>query len=152
MSSIPTSPEGRALTPRHAPLGRCRGRVVRRVRRDPRGAVHLGRCDTHPRPRARPRTTRRPTWTLAPPAPVAMRSGWDVGEPQQRPVLLVNPRSGGGKAARVGLIERARERGIGVIVLRPGDSLPALVDQAVADGADVLGVAGGDGSLAVVAA
>jgi diacylglycerol kinase family enzyme len=39
-----------------------------------------------------------------------------------------------------------------VIVLRPGDRLPALVDQAVADGADALGVAGGDGSLAVVAA
>ena len=42
--------------------------------------------------------------------------------------------------------------GIDVIVLRPGDRLPALVDQAVANGADALGVAGGDGSLAVVAA
>jgi diacylglycerol kinase family enzyme len=35
---------------------------------------------------------------------------------------------------------------------RPGDSLAALVHQAVANGADALGVAGGDGSLAVVAA
>jgi diacylglycerol kinase family enzyme len=70
----------------------------------------------------------------------------------QRPVLFVNPRSGGGKAARARLPERARERGIDVVVLGPGDNLPALVDQAVADGADALGVAGGDGSLAVAAA
>jgi diacylglycerol kinase family enzyme len=77
---------------------------------------------------------------------------WAFADPPQRPVLFVNPRSGGGKAAHVGLAERARERGIEVIVLRPGDRLPALVDQAVANGADALGVAGGDGSLAVVAA
>lgn len=70
----------------------------------------------------------------------------------QRPVLFVNPRSGGGKAARAGLAERARERGIDAIVLQTGDSLAAVVAGAVADGADVLGVAGGDGSLAVVAA
>ena len=67
-------------------------------------------------------------------------------------MLFVNPRSGGGKATHAGLAERARERGIGVIVLRHGDSLSALVDQAVEDGADALGIAGGDGSLAVVAA
>ena len=79
-------------------------------------------------------------------------SGFRAADRPRRPVLFVNPRSGGGKATRDGLAERARERGIDVIVLRPGDSLPALVDQAVADGADALGVAGGDGSLAVVAA
>jgi diacylglycerol kinase family enzyme len=69
-----------------------------------------------------------------------------------RPVLFVNPRSGGGKAERAALADRARERAIDVIVLGVGDSLPALVDRAVSDGADALGVAGGDGSLAVVAA
>ena len=69
-----------------------------------------------------------------------------------RPVLFVNPRSGGGKAERAGLAEQARERGIEAVVLSPGDSLAALVDRAVADGADALGIAGGDGSLAVVAA
>jgi diacylglycerol kinase family enzyme len=79
-------------------------------------------------------------------------SAWAAADPPQRPVLFVNPRSGGGKAARARLPERARERGIDVVVLRPGDNLPALVDQAVADGADALGVAGGDGSLAVAAA
>jgi diacylglycerol kinase family enzyme len=69
-----------------------------------------------------------------------------------RPVLFVNPRSGGGRAERADLAERARQRGIDAIVLGPGDSLPTLVEAAVARGADALGVAGGDGSLAVVAA
>ena len=75
-----------------------------------------------------------------------------TGEPPGRPVLFVNPRSGGGKAARARLAERARERGIAVVVLQAGDDLAALVGVAVEDGADALGVAGGDGSLAVVAA
>jgi diacylglycerol kinase family enzyme len=67
------------------------------------------------------------------------------------PVLFINPRSGDGKAARAGLAERARERRIDVIVLGPDANLPRLADEAVARGADMLGVAGGDGSLAVVA-
>jgi diacylglycerol kinase family enzyme len=79
-------------------------------------------------------------------------SGSKAADPPQRPVLFVNPRSGGGKAARGGLAEQARERGIDTIVLHPGDDLAALVRRAVEAGADALGVAGGDGSLAVVAA
>jgi diacylglycerol kinase family enzyme len=67
-------------------------------------------------------------------------------------VLFVNQRSGGGAARRAGVVERARDRGIEVVVLDPGASLATLVDQAVAGGADALGMAGGDGSLAVVAA
>jgi diacylglycerol kinase family enzyme len=81
-----------------------------------------------------------------------MRSGWEAAELPQRPVLFVNPKSGGGKAERAGLAERARERGIDVVVLRPGDDVAALVRDAVEDGADALGVAGGDGSLSIVAA
>jgi diacylglycerol kinase family enzyme len=69
----------------------------------------------------------------------------------QRPVLFLNPRSGGGRAERAGLAERARERGIHVVGLRAEQSLAALVQEAVAEGADALGVAGGDGSLAIVA-
>ena len=38
-----------------------------------------------------------------------------------------------------------------MVVLRPGQHLAELVDEAVAGGADALGVAGGDGSLGVVA-
>ena len=53
---------------------------------------------------------------------------------------------------RAGVAERARERGIEVIVLSPGQNLAALVGEVVARGADALGVAGGDGSLAVVVA
>jgi diacylglycerol kinase family enzyme len=80
------------------------------------------------------------------------QSGCHGADRPRRPVLFVNPKSGGGKATRAGLSERARELGVNVIVLRPGDDLAALVDDAVARGADALGSAGGDGSLAVVAA
>ena len=73
-------------------------------------------------------------------------------DPPQRPVLFVNPRSGGGKAARAAVAERARERGIETVIFTPGQDLEALAREAVANGADALGVAGGDGSLAVVAA
>jgi diacylglycerol kinase family enzyme len=80
-----------------------------------------------------------------------MRVAGEAAARPQRPALFVNPKSGGGKAARAGVAERARELGIDVIVLRPGDSLAAMVGQAVEGGADALGIAGGDGSLAVVA-
>ena len=80
------------------------------------------------------------------------RYGWRAVDPSRQPVLFVNPRSGGGKAAQAGLVERARERGINAVVLGPRHDLAALVAEAVADGADALGMAGGDGSLAVVAA
>ena len=84
--------------------------------------------------------------------PRLSRHGWRVAKPARRPVLFVNPRSGGGKAAEAGLAERARERGIHTLLLGPHDDLAALVEEAVADAADALGMAGGDGSLAVVAA
>jgi diacylglycerol kinase family enzyme len=66
-------------------------------------------------------------------------------------MLLVNPGSGDGRADRAALVDEARKRAIAVKVLRPGQLLAALVEEAVADGADALGIAGGDGSLAVVA-
>ena len=76
--------------------------------------------------------------------------GRPVG-PAARPVLLMNPRSGGGKVERFGLVEEARRRGIEPVVLAPGDDLLRLAEAAVADGADVIGTAGGDGSQALVA-
>jgi diacylglycerol kinase family enzyme len=66
-------------------------------------------------------------------------------------VLLMNPRSGGAKVDRFHLIDEARRRGIEPMVLREGDDLRALAETAVAQGADVLGMAGGDGSQALVA-
>lgn len=80
------------------------------------------------------------------------RYGWSQVDPPRQPVLFVNQRSGGGAAGRARVTERARDRGIEVVVLDPGQSLVTLVEQAVAGGADALGMAGGDGSLAVVAA
>jgi diacylglycerol kinase family enzyme len=71
--------------------------------------------------------------------------------PTVRPVLLMNPRSGGGKVERFHLVQEARRRGIEPVVLGPGDDLRQLAEQAVAGGADVLGMAGGDGSQALVA-
>ena len=87
-----------------------------------------------------------------PSTPMSAASGWRPVDPPRRPVLFVNPRSGGGKAARADLAERARERGVEAVILDPGQDLAALARGAAAGGADALGVAGGDGSLAVVAA
>ncbi len=80
------------------------------------------------------------------------RYGWRPVDPPRRPVLFVNERSGGGRAARTAVAEHARERGIDVVVLDATQSLRELVRAAIAERADALGVAGGDGSLAVVAA
>jgi diacylglycerol kinase family enzyme len=65
--------------------------------------------------------------------------------------LIVNLKSGGGKAERFQLVAQARRRGVEPIVLQRGDDLLALAEEAVAHGADVIGMAGGDGSQALVA-
>ena len=82
----------------------------------------------------------------------SVRDGWRPADPPERPILFVNPKSGDGTAVRAALADRARERGIEVTVLDANQRLAALVGEAVAGGADALGMAGGDGSLAVVAA
>jgi diacylglycerol kinase family enzyme len=66
-------------------------------------------------------------------------------------VLIINLKSGGGKAERFDLAAEARRRGIEPIVLQPGDDLLELAEGAIARGADVVGMAGGDGSQALVA-
>jgi diacylglycerol kinase family enzyme len=66
-------------------------------------------------------------------------------------VLIMNLKSGGGKAERFDLAAEARRRGIEPIVLQPGDDLLELAEDAVARGAQVIGMAGGDGSQALVA-
>ena len=68
----------------------------------------------------------------------------------ERPVLFINPRSGDGTAAR--LADHARSLGVECVVFSTEDDLGALAMDAAAAGADALGIAGGDGSLAVVAA
>ena len=88
----------------------------------------------------------------APRLSTLMSRGWRPVEPPRRPVLFVNPRSGDGAATRNRVVERARERGVEAVTLGPGDDLRTRVLEVVADGADALGMAGGDGSLADVAA
>lgn len=78
--------------------------------------------------------------------------GWTPADVPKRPVLFINPSSGGGKAARAEVTDRARERGVEVVLMTSDRDPAALAREAVARGADALGVAGGDGSLAVVAA
>ena len=66
-------------------------------------------------------------------------------------VLIVNLKSGGGKVEQHHLVEHCHQRGVEVVVLRPGDDLEQLARAAIDAGADVIGMAGGDGSQAVVA-
>src|SRR3954452_5413467 len=82
-----------------------------------------------------------------------------VGMPERpapaagRPFLIMNPRSGGGKVGRFGLAERATDLGAEVALLDgPGQvDVAELARRAVAEGTDLLGVAGGDGTQALVA-
>lgn len=67
--------------------------------------------------------------------------------------LVMNPRSGGGKVVKFDLQRKAEELGAEVALLEgPGPvDVDALTRQAVERGADLLGVAGGDGTQALVA-
>jgi diacylglycerol kinase family enzyme len=66
-------------------------------------------------------------------------------------VLIMNLKSGGGKAERFHLADECEKRGIEPVILRPGDDLLKLAEGAIDRGADVIGMAGGDGSQALVA-
>jgi len=87
--------------------------------------------------------------------PVTADPGMPAREapPPQRAFLIMNPRSGGGKVAKFGLKQKAEALGAEVALLEgPGQvDVAALARKAVADGADLLGVAGGDGTQALVA-
>ena len=73
--------------------------------------------------------------------------------PVAHPFIVMNPRSGGGKVVRFDLANKAKALGAEVSVLDgPGYvDVAALVRDAVDRGADLLGVAGGDGTQALVA-
>ncbi len=78
-------------------------------------------------------------------------SGFVPVDAARRPVLFINPTSGRGKAQRARLADLARERGIEPVTLAQSEGLEDFIQGVAARGADALGVAGGDGSLAVVA-
>jgi diacylglycerol kinase family enzyme len=73
--------------------------------------------------------------------------------PARHPYLIMNPKSGGGKVEKFDLKRKAEALGAEVFLF--GGSEPVdvaeVARQAVADGADLLGVAGGDGTQALVA-
>jgi len=73
--------------------------------------------------------------------------------PPLRPFIVMNPRSGGGKVVKFDLQRKATELGAEVVLLDgPGHvDVAAIVLDAVHRGADLLGVAGGDGTQALVA-
>lgn len=68
-----------------------------------------------------------------------------------KPFILMNRRSGGGKVEKFQLDEKAKEAGAEVRYLEDGTDAEAALRQAVEDGADLLGAAGGDGTQALVA-
>lgn len=76
-----------------------------------------------------------------------------VPRPAARPYLIMNPRSGGGKVTRFGLQPKAAALGAEVFLMSGPEmvDVAAVARAAVAAGADLLGVAGGDGTQALVA-
>ncbi|WP_138900333.1 diacylglycerol kinase family protein [Streptomyces albidochromogenes] len=82
----------------------------------------------------------------------ASRRASAPAEAPRHPWILMNPRSGGGKVERFHLVDKARAAGARVVLLGTDNRDPAeLAGEAVAEGADLLAVAGGDGTQALVA-
>jgi hypothetical protein len=87
------------------------------------------------------------------------RADWRMPErpaqpPARHPYLIMNPKSGGGKVEKFDLKRRAEDLGAEVFLIggpEPVD-VAAVARTAFAHGADLLGVAGGDGTQALVAA
>jgi len=93
-------------------------------------------------------------WLLASMTARLALAGNEAAQPPARhPYLIMNPKSGGGKVEKFDLKRKAEDLGAEVFLL--GGSKPVDVAQvareAVDNGADLLGVAGGDGTQALVA-
>ncbi|MET0865536.1 MAG: diacylglycerol kinase family protein [Nakamurella sp.] len=73
--------------------------------------------------------------------------------PAHHPFIVMNPHSGGGKVVKFDLQAKAEALGAEVALMEgPGHvDVAALVRDAITRGADLLGVAGGDGTQALVA-
>lgn len=70
----------------------------------------------------------------------------------ESPALIINRWSGDGKAEKYELANAAQKTGIKTVMLERGDDLTQLAHDAISAGADAIGMAGGDGSLGLVAA
>jgi len=73
--------------------------------------------------------------------------------PARHPYLIMNPKSGGGKVEKFDLQRKAEALGAEVFLLGGPEHVDVaeVAREAVANGADLLGVAGGDGTQALVA-
>src|SRR5215472_13884113 len=71
----------------------------------------------------------------------------------QHPYLIMNPKSGGGKVGKFDLRRKAEDLGAEVFLMNGPEPVDVaeVAREAVARGADLLGVAGGDGTQALVA-
>jgi diacylglycerol kinase family enzyme len=78
---------------------------------------------------------------------------YPAGPPAAHPFLIMNPKSGGGKVGRFDLKRKAEGLGAEVFLMEGPEEVDvaAVARDAVAQGADLLGVAGGDGTQALVA-
>ncbi len=86
------------------------------------------------------------------------RADWRMpehpAEPAARhPYLIMNPKSGGGKVGKFDLKRKAEDLGAEVFLIGGAEpvDVAGVAREAVAGGADLLGVAGGDGTQALVA-
>jgi diacylglycerol kinase family enzyme len=86
------------------------------------------------------------------------QSDWRLPErpalpPARHPFLIMNPKSGGGKVGKFDLKRKAEALGAEVFLLDASEhvDVAAVAREAVGRGADLLGVAGGDGTQALVA-
>ncbi|MGZ4432040.1 MAG: diacylglycerol kinase family protein [Trebonia sp.] len=85
------------------------------------------------------------------------RLDWRMPElpaaPARHPFLIMNPRSGGGKVAKFDLRRKAEALGAEVFLISGPEPVDVaeVARRAVEAGSDLLGVAGGDGTQALVA-
>src|SRR4029078_4094624 len=73
--------------------------------------------------------------------------------PARHPYLIMNPKSGGGKVEKFDLKRKAEELGAEVFLIDGSEPIDVakVAREAVAQGVDLRGVAGGDGTQALVA-
>ena len=78
-----------------------------------------------------PQPSRSTRWPGAPRARRTSPTRVSRCRPPRYPVLIMNPKSGGGKVERFHMVDEAQKRGIESVVLHPGDDLLGLARDAV---------------------
>ena len=68
-----------------------------------------------------------------------------------KPYLIINPKAGNGRAIKANIKKLAINKNITVIVMKNGENLEFITRKIVNDGADIIGISSGDGSIGVVA-